>query len=97
MIEAHYEGVAAGVAATLALLVAFWILFATIRTIRRRSRKPEAAALSSPAADRQIELLTGLNERLEDKVVRLEDRIAVLERIATDPAERTARDIEALR
>jgi hypothetical protein len=27
----------------------------------------------------------------------LEERIAVLERIATDPAERTAREIEALR
>ena len=37
------------------------------------------------------------NERLKTTVERLEDRIAVLERIATDPAERTAREIESLR
>ena len=43
---------------------------------------------------------TGLereNERLRRDVERLEERLAVLERIATDPAERTAREIEKLR
>lgn len=37
------------------------------------------------------------NERLRATIERLEDRMAVLERIATDPAERTAREIESLR
>ena len=37
------------------------------------------------------------NEMLRVTVDRLEDRLAVLERIATDPAERTAREIERLR
>jgi hypothetical protein len=37
------------------------------------------------------------NARLRATVERLEDRLAVLERIATDPAERTAREIENLR
>ena len=37
------------------------------------------------------------NELLRLTVDRLEERIAVLERIATDPAERTAREIEELR
>lgn len=37
------------------------------------------------------------NAALRDKVGRLEDRLKVLERIATDPAERTAREIESLR
>jgi hypothetical protein len=37
------------------------------------------------------------NEVLKLTIDRLEERMAVLERIATDPAERTARDIEALR
>jgi hypothetical protein len=37
------------------------------------------------------------NARLTNLVERLEDRIAVLERIAVDPAERTAREIEDLR
>lgn len=48
-------------------------------------------------SNRKVELLTGENERLTGKIGRLEDRLAVLERIATDPAERTAREIDALR
>ncbi len=50
-----------------------------------------------PDAARKIELLTNENDRLTGQVSRLEERIAVLERIATDPAERTAREIEQLR
>ena len=50
-----------------------------------------------PDAERKVTLLTNENERLTGQVSRLEERIAVLERIATDPAERTAREIEALR
>ncbi|WP_260598739.1 hypothetical protein [Sphingomonas endolithica] len=46
---------------------------------------------------RKAELLAAENERLSGQVARLEERIAVLERIATDPAERTAREIDALR
>jgi hypothetical protein len=49
------------------------------------------------ADSRKVELLTSENERLVGQVSRLEERIAVLERIATDPAERTAREIDALR
>jgi hypothetical protein len=37
------------------------------------------------------------NERLRQLVTRLQDRVSTLETIATDPAERTAREIEALR
>lgn len=37
------------------------------------------------------------NERLRSLVVRLQDRVATLEMIATDPGERTAREIESLR
>src|SRR5688572_11567926 len=37
------------------------------------------------------------NERLRGLVTKLQDRVATLETIATDPAERTAREIEALR
>ena len=37
------------------------------------------------------------NERLKSDMTRLLDRVATLERIATDPAERTAREIEDLR
>ena len=54
-------------------------------------------AKENPQADRKIELLTNENARLTGQVSRLEERIAVLERIATDPAERTAREIDSLR
>ncbi|WP_156457799.1 hypothetical protein [Altererythrobacter sp. Root672] len=37
------------------------------------------------------------NERLRNLVTKLQDRVATLETIATDPAERTAREIESLR
>ena len=47
-------------------------------------------------AERKVALLTSDNERLAGQVSRLEERIAVLERIATDPAERTRREIDAL-
>jgi cell division protein FtsB len=46
---------------------------------------------------RRLELLGRENDRLHNQVGRLEERLAVLERIATDPAERTARAIEQLR
>ena len=49
------------------------------------------------AAARKIELLSNENERLTGQINRLEERLRVLERIATDPAERTAREIDALR
>jgi len=37
------------------------------------------------------------NERLRNLVTKLQDRVATLETIATDPGERAAREIEALR
>ncbi|HEX8573445.1 MAG TPA: hypothetical protein VF759_11910 [Allosphingosinicella sp.] len=55
----------------------------------------------SPAGDlagaRENDRLAQENAVLRRTVDRLEERMAVLERIATDPAERTAREIEALR
>ena len=48
-------------------------------------------------AKRQVELLSDENAGLKGQVGRLEERIAVLERIAIDPAERTAREIDQLR
>ncbi|HYW16370.1 MAG TPA: hypothetical protein VE891_09495 [Allosphingosinicella sp.] len=50
-----------------------------------------------PQAARRLEALDGENAALKRHLGRLEERMAVLERIATDPAERTAREIESLR
>ena len=51
----------------------------------------------APEAARQAELLADENATLRALIGRLEERMAVLERIATDPAERTSREIEQLR
>ena len=50
-----------------------------------------------PEAAKEVERLTSENAGLKDQLSRLEERMAVLERIAVDPAERTAREIEELR
>ena len=46
---------------------------------------------------RSLDGLAGENARLRAQVMRLEERVAVLERIATDPARRLSADIDALR
>ena len=62
---------------------------------RRRSYRGQRG--EDIAAERKIALLSSENERLTGQISRLEERIAVLERIATDPAERVAREIDSLR
>lgn len=59
----------------------------------RRQRREEG----SLDADRKVALLSTENQRLTGQVSRLEERLRVLEAIATDPATRTAREIDALR
>ena len=50
-----------------------------------------------PESAQQVALLTNENSAMKTQMSRLEQRIAVLERLATDPGERAARDIEQLR
>ena len=52
---------------------------------------------SGPANSDENVRLVRENDELHRTIDRLEQRLAVLERIATDPAERTAREIEQLR
>ncbi|CAO1652751.1 hypothetical protein [Parasphingorhabdus sp. NYA22] len=59
--------------------------------------KTGKTAKTSPDEHRKIELLSTENEQLVGKIDRLQERLQVLERIATDPAKRTADEIEALR
>ena len=74
-----------------ALIAASVIILALIKA---RAGKHAGGGIE---AQREVELLTQENSGLRGQVSRLEERIAVLERIATDPAERTAREIEQLR
>ena len=62
---------------------------------RRKARIAVMAA--NKDAERSIALLDSENARRTGQIDRLQERIQVLERITTDPAERTAREIEALR
>ena len=62
-----------------------------------QSRHVARDAAGSAAGARENERLARENEVLRRTVGRLEERMGVLERIATDPAERTAREIESLR
>jgi hypothetical protein len=55
------------------------------------------ADLDDPEAARQIALLTNENADLKGKLLRIEERVAVLERIATDSSTRLAAEIESLR
>ncbi|MBS0478467.1 MAG: hypothetical protein JSR79_04120 [Proteobacteria bacterium] len=63
----------------------------------RRNRLRGGAEDGDIEAQRKIELLSSENERLTGQIGRLEERLRVLERIATDPAERVSREIEDLR
>lgn len=67
------------------------------RMARRAARRGGMFAGDELEDSRKVQLLTSENERLTGQVSRLEERIAVLERIATDPAERVSREIEQLR
>jgi hypothetical protein len=50
-----------------------------------------------PAADAMAKALTAENEQLKATVGKLEERLKVLERIATDPSRQLSDDIERLR
>jgi hypothetical protein len=89
------------VIAIIAISTIGWLVSSWIRARHGYPVENEWSGIShkgeTPQTNRQIELLSSENQRLEGKVGRLEERISVLERIATDPATRTASEIERLR
>ena len=78
-----------------AILSSAWVIVTFAR--RRRDACESDPAQPNVADARDNARLAHENERLRLTIDRLEDRLAVLERIATDPAERTAREIARLR
>lgn len=88
------------VIAIIAVCYAGWIINNWIRAKHGYPLENEWGGTSDkagPDAERKIELLSNENAELVGKIDRLQERLAVLERIATDPAKRTADEIEALR
>lgn len=89
------------VIAIIALSMGAWVITTWLRVKHGYPIENEWGGMvakdAGPDASRQIELLSTENAGLKGQVGRLEERIAVLERIVTDPADRTAREIEKLR
>jgi hypothetical protein len=77
-----------------AIAATAWVL---VTLMRMRQRSHGGGGTPSVADAQENARLAHENESLRLTSRRLEERIAVLERIATDPAERTAREIEELR
>jgi hypothetical protein len=86
-------------------LWAFLVLGSAISTfgwvannwIRARHGYPIEEEGDEAPSRRRMDAVCAENKELKSQVARLEQRLGVLERIATDPAERTAREIENLR
>jgi hypothetical protein len=81
------------VIAIIALSMGAWVITTWIRAKHGYPVENEWGGMThpgSPDADRKIELLSNENGKLADKITRLEDRIAVLERIATETNGRAA-------
>jgi hypothetical protein len=76
-----------------AMVLSAWLLNSLLKTWQK-SRLPAGDRIESA---REARLLSDENAELRSCMGRLEHRIAVLETIATDPAHRTAREIEDLR
>jgi hypothetical protein len=88
------------VLAIIAMSFGGWIITSWIRAKHGYPLEGEwggTVTKHDPAADRKIELLTSENDKLHGQVSRLEERIAVLERIATDAPSRLTAEIEKLR
>jgi len=77
-----------------AIIASAWVIVALLRYRRGR---PDAGSAGRIGDAEENARLAHENESLRLTTRRLEERLAVLERIATDPAERTAREIEQLR
>ena len=69
-----------------------WVLVTWIK-----SRERIRAGTTDSESARQVAMLTSENERLHLLARKMEERLSILETIATDPAQRTAREIEDLR
>lgn len=84
----------------IALSMAGWVITTWIRAKHGYPIENEWSGVvhrTDSDADRKIGLLSADNEKLAGQISRLEERIAVLERIATDRAGRLADEIDSLR
>ena len=80
----------------LAFVVAMTAILAGSGLQLKRLRIKREVELAGATGGREL-ALQGENQMLREQLADLQERVGVLERIATDPAQRTAREIEMLR
>jgi len=85
------------VLAIIAMSFMAWIITTAIRARHGYPVEGEFGGLHHPAANEETKALADENKALKETVSRLEERLKVLERIATDPSRQLADDIEKLR
>lgn len=88
------------VIAIIALSMGAWVLTTWIRARHGYPVDGEFGGTvhkTDQGTDRKIDLLADENGRLKDQIIRLEERVRVLERIATDSSARLDQEINALR
>ncbi len=85
------------VLAIIAMSYAAWLITSWIRAKHGYPIENEWGGMVEPKNSEETKALAEENARLKATVDRLEDRLKVLERIATDPARRLADDIDNLR
>jgi hypothetical protein len=88
------------VLAIIAMSYGAWMVTSWIRAKHGYPLESEwggGVAMADPEADRKIALLSSENDKLHAQISRLEERITVLERIATDVPSRLSHEIEKLR
>lgn len=89
------------VLAIIALSMGSWVITTWIRARHGYALEDEWSGKTyktdGPDTGRKVELLGSENEKLRQQVIRLEERIAVLERIATDSSVRLSKEIDSLR
>ena len=86
------------VLALIAISTVGWIVTTAIRARHGYPVEGEwGGKVEHPDARRAVELLESENSMLRGKLGRVEERIAVLERLATDGGQRLSASIDALR
>ena len=80
----------------LAFVVAMTAILAGSGLQWKQLRIKREVELAGAAEGRNL-ALQGENQMLREQIADLQERVGVLERIATDPAQRTAHEIEMLR
>lgn len=91
MVEEQMPPMAAFIIGVMMGVLALWLIQ------RWGARKARLALTGGPSTERAVELLAKENEQQLGQIGRLQDRLAVLERIATDKPTRLLEEINSLK